>query len=1150
MSSIVANGAPSFDPLRDQPLTNGFHEPTVEELERELPIVQDGQVPLGELVSRVVQGIYAELSELAETMPNMSDMARKRTLADWVVQTKKQVVKLYAVVKWARDAEVVQKAMNVTAFLMDQNRQFEDAIHGLKYARDGLDPARLRNHDLLTALDVLTTGSYRRLPSCIKKAVIPPTPLTDEEVAKTLADIEDAMRYRLRMAEIVPVEMSRYRIDSGRVHFTVPRLFDVSLCAKGAQSNDGWFMVDVEFLFTVGCDQSGMQEFPRRPSGPLRRHILDEGDARLAFYLPLPADQQPPPGVEIPPRPQLPEGFVDAPLVRLYNFLQMMSLSYQLEILWFQGERLRSLGWADYLTVGMTNNRQTLTVAYWIRKPASDAGRPQPQNRVRLPLLGGTLTISIVPVQPRAGSKSSRSPKNRVLAELQQRAKLDTARPSDEVESFKLQVKWQPEKGALGVVIPVEDTALPESELQVNPDDLDLEALLRKVITKHTEGILKFFKNQLQHGPMRNVFSDPGEVELISEDGSHALKTHLCADEMVIVTLDPRTGRLNLRDTGDLAAAGRGSRFALLTQTLNENPTMLIHFLVTLKFSTITESVEQKAKYLGLQSYRIRNFPREELQKLGPARGTLYIQLSRFPNHYLVLVITDEGFRYALISVKVLRDTVHANMIMEDLGWLEVRRIQGDEPGIFPQNAAMEADESSIGQRRKRASDDIGGRSDSVQHYSPRFNLDTRTLRELYAYCCARVAYTKVENQLKLRGIPYSHVSASGGSGLPEVAHTQSSLARSIPALCVQSSDILSGAPAAEAAMPNIRVIPLHWWCDEQAQVVTCVKLKYVQQPVGKRAGSSGVIRPSKRIIYDAREAIVSFLSEDVDKCVDEFLEEWARVSKMVVIAREVAQMSQQKHWRDVRLLSFDLQTVEFAYAADYTVSITCTDQLSPSGGSYDLRFARAAEDDAMGFDADERLRHNPHEAVEPFLRNVLRHGRLAVSLHRLVALLRDTLPIVTELEDIRHSAAEADVPVDVLPKAAGWFRVLYGDLRHALDFRLMTGARIAVLDGSHSLFAPHADAAAAAPASGKPNSKTGSSAGGADSDAGLLLQPIPDMKAIVLEAVKAAAEKGARGQVAPIDVGVICDASAVRLVARALYEGALQRLKQVGSVK
>jgi mediator of RNA polymerase II transcription subunit 14 len=108
---------------------NGVYDPTQADLDRELPLVFDGQVPLGDLLSRVVQSIYAELSELAETcalfsyilslcsitcvfrMPNMSDASRKRQLADWVVKTKKQVVKLYAVAKWARDADSVQKCM-------------------------------------------------------------------------------------------------------------------------------------------------------------------------------------------------------------------------------------------------------------------------------------------------------------------------------------------------------------------------------------------------------------------------------------------------------------------------------------------------------------------------------------------------------------------------------------------------------------------------------------------------------------------------------------------------------------------------------------------------------------------------------------------------------------------------------------------------------------------------------------------------------------------------------------------------------------------------------------------------------------------------------------------------------------------------------
>jgi len=46
---------------------NGSLEPTIEELDNELPVVLDGQVPLGDLLSRVAQAIYAELSELVET---------------------------------------------------------------------------------------------------------------------------------------------------------------------------------------------------------------------------------------------------------------------------------------------------------------------------------------------------------------------------------------------------------------------------------------------------------------------------------------------------------------------------------------------------------------------------------------------------------------------------------------------------------------------------------------------------------------------------------------------------------------------------------------------------------------------------------------------------------------------------------------------------------------------------------------------------------------------------------------------------------------------------------------------------------------------------------------------------------------------------
>ncbi|KAI0344782.1 MED14-domain-containing protein [Trametopsis cervina] len=1183
MTSVHAHATPST--TMEEPLNTHFngipnglpHIPSEEQLDQQLPFVNDGQAPLAELVSRMSQAMFAELTELAETMPHMSDNQRKRTLAEWVVKTKKQVVKLYAVVKWSRDATVVQKAMNVTAFLMDQNRQFEEAINGLKYTKDNLDPARLRNHDLLTSLDVLTTGSYRRLPSAIKTIIIPPEPLSSDKIADTLSAIEDVMRYRLRMHELIPCEMDNYRIADGRVYFTAPKLFEVSLCVKGAKSDDGWFFVDVDFLFTVGGDATGMQEFPRKPTGPIKRHIADEADGRLGFYLPVPDTVPlPPEGQNERQKHQLPDGVFDSPLVRLYNFLQMMSMSYQLEILWYQAERLRSLGWAEYLTVQMSNDRRTLTLSYWIRKPPpAIPGRPPPRSKI--PLFGGTLTISIIPTQPappttvapssqssritqsqpsqlvhsqsssqqptkQAPMKPHRSPRDRVLAELQERAKLggrvqsqdvrSKPQPSDEVESMKFSVTWEPQRTALGVQISVEDAILPPGELLIDADNLDVESLLRKVIWQHTKATLTMFQLQLQRGPYKSVFGPPGEVDLVTEEGALALRTHLCSDEVVIITIDPRTGRISMRDTGDLAAAGRGPKFSAISEAINMNPIMLPGALVQFRFSTITDLAEQKANYLGLRCFRQRNFSRDELQKLGPAaRSTLYIQLATFPYHYLVLVVTDEEFRYALISVKERIGSMYAELIMEDIGWLDVNQIHGDDVIIKQQSGLDEL--GTTGEKRPRSLYELDAPKPigfGEQRASASFRLETQLLRELYAYCCARVAYTKVEMQLKSRGITYKHVTPTSPLSSPAVlAHMHSSLARSIPSLCVQSSDILSGAPAAEAAMPNIRIIPLNWWSDQKPQVVTCVKLKYVQQPVGKRAGSGAVIRPSKRIIYDTREAIVTFLSEDVDKCVDEFSEEWARVSKMVVIAREVAQMAVKYKWSDVRLLSFDLQTVEFSYTAGYTVSITCVDQLSPTGGSFELSFARGSDGpdvvDESTADVETILsQYNPHEDVEPFLRDILRKAPLAQALHRLVALLRDTLPIVAELEYIRVKAEKAGDDIDTFAKTAGWFRVLYGDLRHALDFRLMSNAQVLVMDGSNSAF------------------NVGERA--TTSDNSLLLHPIPDFPNIVSEARKDIGTSTAGRRSVSIDMGMVCHSSVVGIVGRALHERILASFK------
>lgn len=96
----------------------------------------------------------------------------------------------------------------------------------------------------------------------------------------------------------------------------------------------------------------------------------------------------------------------------------------------------------------------------WSRPISNNTNRPQFAHRQRVAPFGGKLTFSIVETRGSAkvGGGPSRSPQNRILAQLQREARLGGKRPSDEVETFRFDVVWEPSKNALGVDIAPEFT--------------------------------------------------------------------------------------------------------------------------------------------------------------------------------------------------------------------------------------------------------------------------------------------------------------------------------------------------------------------------------------------------------------------------------------------------------------------------------------------------------------------------------------------------------------------------------------------------------------------------------------------------------------------------------------------------------------------
>lgn len=104
------------------------HRPTPDELHQEIRMTYEGQLPFTQILDRIVQDSYANLTELAEvwvnqtelvtvtdptpsSMPSFSDRERKTRLIQYAVNTRKQIIKVYAISKWARVADDVQKAL-------------------------------------------------------------------------------------------------------------------------------------------------------------------------------------------------------------------------------------------------------------------------------------------------------------------------------------------------------------------------------------------------------------------------------------------------------------------------------------------------------------------------------------------------------------------------------------------------------------------------------------------------------------------------------------------------------------------------------------------------------------------------------------------------------------------------------------------------------------------------------------------------------------------------------------------------------------------------------------------------------------------------------------------------------------------------------
>lgn len=926
----------------------------------------------------------------------------------------------------------VTDARRIQQFLEHQNAQHEVAIAHIRHVTSLVETLRERNADLLTAMSLRSAGTYTRLPSMLEESFVPRPKLKPATVLDTVEKLNQHLLYRLRCVDYLPPSLVVEKVADGRAY--VRGGGEAGWCAQltvaGFDDDARWWLTGVEWEWTAKGQKKGF-------APDERQQILDMVNKDILEPRPIPEGK---------------EGAVDAPLVRVTNFLQHLSLSYQLELLYSQALVLAQQAYRNQLIVEIDRAKKELTLKYWVRpRPAAPQKRPAGAST---PIVGGVITFAITE------SKAPLSDAERLLREVS----AGTDVPADRTVGLELSLKWtvgdagtggglkagNQMDGSLLRIVSLHSLGTADGQ---DSAGLSMKEILGTATKAHASFIARSTFSPLLANP--RLALDPLNLPKLVESESAARPVQFViplppaqGEAHFTVSVSATTGLIeiedSMKDSGQVLENKRLLQTKLATASVNDQKTRLADDLQRLITAVILETIEDKMRQLGMQPSRRIPLRSHELTKtdLQPA-STIFVPLAVSQSHYFVSKITPEGVAYELLWL--------LRVPMENGGY---RMAVGDRTPIDLQKL-MERRRTKA-HKRVRDEDDAAPAAaaawnDEAQAVKCRFDVKAKDLRDMFFYCNALVAQTIVEQQLKDRGIPYIP-RYPDESDFP-APFSRSALAGMVPYICVNASDLFKDGRATEVAAPQVYFVLKDWWKGSKCSVETIVRLQQASMS-NDEAAASGVDPASSSasraegIKYDQATSTVRFHAPNIAKCVPDFLEQWERLSKVIIVAGEVNRLNKTEAYRDVRMLSFDLCTATLQYWEGYQVAITYT----PTSDSYEVSFFKA------GSGGDEEP--SPHQLLAPLLSHHLNEltaqpgyvrDALGSNGKQFIGLLRATLPLLLEQDALRTQSA-SEFPALVVRSVFDYRFVWdqFGTTRFALDITLSGNCRSFLLsDGA-----------------------------------------------------------------------------------------------------
>ncbi|KAF9964409.1 mediator complex subunit, partial [Mortierella alpina] len=1012
-----------------------------------LPDNMNGMVPLGAIIHRMTNEAFSDLSNLSEVLPSMNDQQKKLHILEYTLSKREQFIKLLVLTKWAKSAQKFQQCQNIVGFLQNENMLMQRAVGGLFETYNTFGRARVRNFDIPTAIDVLTTGTYQRLPSRIKQAYIQDDKPTGTEIAATLEKLDDVIRMRMLCDELVPPAM-KYTIGKGKAKFLVPNEFEVTLTVSGPGTPQEipWRIVGLKILVKpVGGSFQGLETSLNE--GQLRAIVVSaqkELDASILQGNPSLAAVSSTENRTVP---------ANQALLRLYDYLHMLALHLLIELVCTQANNLLRSGWTDRLRVEVNPARSVVRLVYWNNGFVPQPTHPQPsapvvKRRTSTPLITAPTALGRDTgpvVNQHEHYLEIRIEEYRVpttpIPEGLAGALVDPKLLGYPKASIK--VVWsQVVKG----IVKEDDT---RTVLELDPSSLNIERLLLKAVNMHAGQVIQGFYDRLRshvdnmaalaenmdgaHFSKDDVKLEtldagdhhPGGAKALS--GPQALLVRLKADRWVRIRIDVRTGRVVVREVGK-TGEGDDPVITAFQIRLNENASSIVDALVSLRFSMAMVELESMSVSLGLQPYRRIALGMQDLLRFGTGiQQILFLQYSQHPRHYLVIGVMEQKFWTWLIEVAPTDKEVGGI-------WLTLKSIS---PVYWQglKRARKDTDENSSSREllKKRKSVQFDLESDASQEpqSADGMTIDKDVLLKLEANCRARISLNEVEAQLRAHGIRYRQLRIGKKkdiSPLEDGRPADSTAASRIPMLCLESSSISSGMT--DGLFQSVGAKLTGWW-NSQPETCNFVVQAVLMPDIIPATVDSG--RLDSCVYYNAEIGMLSFSYKTRGEFIQQFKNDWETIVRMLrIICQLHAPTLSNPH---IRLRVCHLHHVQLEYNGRYTITLkwvpaNSTEKRSTVGIVVPIapRFRQGQYEVTLSEVEPEKGRClNPHRRMKSFLQDMFNRES---NLHSLMNMILQTCSVLEVLDGLEDSVKEDSMGMkmlSVVPRSAHHVRVVYG---------------------------------------------------------------------------------------------------------------------------